>query len=87
MVGYDPDDPVTGHGVGNTADSYSATLDKAALKGARLGILRESMGYAAEPDTDDFKQGQRGVRPAPWPICARPARRSSILSSFRTLRR
>ena len=56
MVGYDPDDPVTGHGVGKAADSYSATLDKAALKGARIGILRESMGYAAEPDTDDFKK-------------------------------
>ena len=48
MVGYDPDDPVTAYGIGNTADSYSAPLDKGALKGARLGILRESMGYAAE---------------------------------------
>ncbi len=56
MVGYDPEDPVTGYGVGNTADSYSATLDKAALNGARIGILRETMGYAAEPDKDDFKQ-------------------------------
>ncbi len=56
MVGYDPDDPVTAHGVGKAPDSYSSKLDKAALKGARLGILRESMGYAAEPDTDDFRQ-------------------------------
>jgi len=56
MVGYDPDDPVTGCGVGNTLDSYSAKLDKAALKGARIGILRETIGYAAEPDKDDFKQ-------------------------------
>lgn len=28
MVGFDPDDPVTGHGVGHFIDSYSATLDK-----------------------------------------------------------
>ena len=56
MVGYDPDDPVTGHGVGKVADSYSAALDRGALKGARLGILRESIGFAAEPDTDDFKK-------------------------------
>src|ERR1043166_9035349 len=56
MVGYDPDDPVTGCGVSNTLDSYSAKLDKAALKGARIGILRETIGYAAEPDKDDFKQ-------------------------------
>jgi amidase len=56
MVGYDPDDPITAHGVGREAESYSATLDKAALKGARIGILRESMGYQAEPDSDDFKK-------------------------------
>jgi Asp-tRNA(Asn)/Glu-tRNA(Gln) amidotransferase A subunit family amidase len=56
MVGYDPDDPVTGYGVGNSSDSYSAKLDKTALKGARIGILRETIGYAAEPDKDDFKR-------------------------------
>jgi amidase len=55
MVGYDPDDPVTGHGVGRAAN-YSGMLDKAALKGTRIGILRESMGYQAEPDSDDFKK-------------------------------
>jgi amidase len=55
MVGYDPGDPVTAHGVGRAAN-YSGTLDKAALKGARIGILRESMGYHSEPDSDDFKQ-------------------------------
>ena len=44
MVGYDPNDPVTAYGIGNTADSYSAPLDKGALKGARLGILREFDG-------------------------------------------
>ena len=54
MVGYDPGDPVTAHGVGRAAN-YSGALDKAALKGARIGILRESMGYHAEPDSDDFK--------------------------------
>jgi Asp-tRNA(Asn)/Glu-tRNA(Gln) amidotransferase A subunit family amidase len=56
MVGYDADDPVTAHGVGKTAGSYSAALDNHALKGARIGILRESMGYASEPDSDDFRK-------------------------------
>jgi Asp-tRNA(Asn)/Glu-tRNA(Gln) amidotransferase A subunit family amidase len=56
MVGYDPGDPVTAHGLGKTAGSYSAGLDKAALKGARLGILRESMGYASEPESEDFNK-------------------------------
>ena len=54
MVGYDPADPVTGHGIGRTAKSYSDALDPEALKKARIGILRESMGYDAEPESDDF---------------------------------
>ena len=56
MVGYDPDDPLTAHGLGHVPKSYAALLDSNALKGARIGILRESMGYAAEPGSDDFKK-------------------------------
>ena len=54
MVGYDPDDPATAHGVCQTAGSYSRTLRSDALKGARLGVLREPMGYHSEPDSGDF---------------------------------
>ena len=54
MVGYDPDDPVTARGVGRTPDSFTEFLDHNGLKGARIGILRESMGYDAEPDSADF---------------------------------
>jgi Asp-tRNA(Asn)/Glu-tRNA(Gln) amidotransferase A subunit family amidase len=53
MVGYDPADPVTAMGVNRTA-AYSAGLDKAALQGARIGILRESIGFRSEPDSADF---------------------------------
>jgi Asp-tRNA(Asn)/Glu-tRNA(Gln) amidotransferase A subunit family amidase len=56
MVGYDPDDPVTALGVGKSPESYAALLEKGALRGARVGILRESMGYASEPGSDDFKK-------------------------------
>ena len=56
MVGYDPDDPITAHGVGRAPDSYADLLDAAALKGARIGVLRESMGFHSEPDSDDFNQ-------------------------------
>jgi Asp-tRNA(Asn)/Glu-tRNA(Gln) amidotransferase A subunit family amidase len=55
MTGYDPADPVTAYGVGREAN-YSAALDKAGLKAARIGILRESIGFHAEPDSDDFKE-------------------------------
>jgi Asp-tRNA(Asn)/Glu-tRNA(Gln) amidotransferase A subunit family amidase len=54
MVGYDPADPVTARGVGKTPESYATGLNVNALKGARIGIIRESMGFNAVPDTDDF---------------------------------
>jgi amidase len=56
MVGYDPEDPVTAHGVGKPPESYHALLKKNGLSGARLGILREPMGYDTEPESDDFKK-------------------------------
>ncbi|CAH1649566.1 Amidase [Hyphomicrobiales bacterium] len=56
MVGYDPADPVTAYGYGRTASSYHAGLRKDALVGARLGILREPMGYATDATSDDFKK-------------------------------
>ena len=54
MVGYDADDPVTARGVGRVSESFTKFLDNNGLKGARIGILRESMGYDAEPDSEDF---------------------------------
>jgi len=54
MVGYDPADPVTARGVGQAPDSYAALLDSDALRGARIGILREPMGFRVEPDSEDF---------------------------------
>jgi Asp-tRNA(Asn)/Glu-tRNA(Gln) amidotransferase A subunit family amidase len=56
MVGYDPADPATAHGVGRTEQSYAKALDRAALEGGRLGILREPIGYQTEPESDDFKK-------------------------------
>ena len=56
MVGYDPSDPITAYGYGHAPDSYSAALDPQALKGARIGIVRETMGYASESGSSDFKK-------------------------------
>jgi Asp-tRNA(Asn)/Glu-tRNA(Gln) amidotransferase A subunit family amidase len=56
MVGYDPDDPVTARGVSYIPDTFTKYLDKNGLKGARVGILRESIGYDAEPGSEDFKK-------------------------------
>jgi amidase len=56
MAGYDPDDPVTARGAGHVPESFVTFLDAGGLKGARIGILRESMGYDAEPGSEDFNK-------------------------------
>lgn len=54
MVGYDPADPITARGVGHIPESYTTLLSSNGLKGARIGILREPMGFGVEPDSADF---------------------------------
>src|SRR5262245_11445200 len=56
IVGYDSEDPLTARGVGHIPDSYTMFLDPKGLQGARIGILRESMGYDAEPASEDFRK-------------------------------
>jgi Asp-tRNA(Asn)/Glu-tRNA(Gln) amidotransferase A subunit family amidase len=54
MVGYDAEDPVTALGIGHAPKTYTAMLDANGLKGARIGILRESIGLRSEPNSPDF---------------------------------
>jgi Asp-tRNA(Asn)/Glu-tRNA(Gln) amidotransferase A subunit family amidase len=56
IVGYDPDDPITARGVGHAPQSYTEFLYRNGLQGARIGILRQSIGYDSEPDSEDFKK-------------------------------
>src|SRR5579863_4060973 len=56
MVGYDPEDPLTALGVGNAPESYTKSLDRNGLKGARIGVLRESIGTGSEPGSADFQK-------------------------------
>ena len=58
MAGYDPEDPITARGVGHIPESFTKFLNKDGLKGARLGILRESIGLNSEPDSEDYKKIQ-----------------------------
>src|SRR5262249_13922476 len=46
----------TAAGVGKYEGSYTRFLDRNGLKGARIGILRESVGNASEPGSEDFKK-------------------------------
>jgi amidase len=45
---------VTAHGIDHMPASYVDLLDRDALKGARIGILREPIGLNSEPDAEDF---------------------------------
>jgi Asp-tRNA(Asn)/Glu-tRNA(Gln) amidotransferase A subunit family amidase len=56
MTAYDPEDPQTARGVGHHEGSYTCALDKNGLKGARVGILREPIGFMTEPGSEDFKK-------------------------------
>lgn len=55
MVGYDPEDPITAMGIIHTPKTYTAFLDRNALKTARIGVLREPVGGNSRPDSEDFK--------------------------------
>lgn len=61
MVGYDPEDPITALGVGMSPPSYLSALDKNGLKGARIGIIRDTIGSVvsgtpSEPESEDYKK-------------------------------
>ncbi|HEY0947551.1 MAG TPA: amidase family protein, partial [Opitutaceae bacterium] len=50
MTGVDPKDPLTETSVGLFYTDYTHFLDKGALQGARIGILREGLGKDAGVD-------------------------------------
>lgn len=47
FVGFDPADPITAAGVSHTPKTYTAFLDAGALKGKRIGVLRQFFGNEA----------------------------------------
>ena len=47
-VGYDPADPVTGNARGRIPRTYTSSLRRDALKGARIGVLNELFGVAGD---------------------------------------
>jgi Asp-tRNA(Asn)/Glu-tRNA(Gln) amidotransferase A subunit family amidase len=49
-VGYDPSDPTTVASKGRTPRTYTSSLKRGALKGARLGVLNEFFGSAREDE-------------------------------------
>ncbi len=54
MVGYDAEDPLTAMAVGHSPRTYTASLDREGLKGARIGILRQPFGDTPDPTSEDI---------------------------------
>ena len=58
IAGYDPNDLVTAYAFGQVPASYTAFLRKDGLRGARIGVVRDSGVYWAnhDPTSDDYKK-------------------------------
>src|SRR5262249_39941886 len=56
IAGYDANDPLTAYSIGQIPPTYTAALKADALKGARLGIIREPMDPATDPKSEDYKK-------------------------------
>lgn len=50
MAGYDENDPITKHAVGNISENYSQYLLKDGLKGTRVGVLRSLTDNSMDAD-------------------------------------
>jgi amidase len=56
IVGYDPKDPITAYGVGHMPRSYAASLSADALKGARIGVIRQPMDARTDVVSDEYRR-------------------------------
>jgi amidase len=57
IAGYDAEDPSTAYGIDKIpAGGYAKALDRNALKGARIGVIRQVLSNNSEPNSDDFKK-------------------------------
>jgi amidase len=54
IAGYDPADPITAFSAGHIPRTYTALLDRAGLKGARIGLLTDFIG--GDPIHGDVNQ-------------------------------
>jgi Asp-tRNA(Asn)/Glu-tRNA(Gln) amidotransferase A subunit family amidase len=55
IAGYDPKDRVTAYAVGHIPKSFTSALHHEALKGARLGVIRQPMHSRTDPTSSDYK--------------------------------
>jgi len=58
IVGYDQQDPITAYAIGQMPASYTSSLARDGLKGARIGVIREPMNANTDPRSEDYKKVQ-----------------------------
>lgn len=56
IAGYDPRDPVTARSVGHVPPSYTTFLSKDALKGARIGVIRQPTDGDTDTKSEDYQK-------------------------------
>jgi Asp-tRNA(Asn)/Glu-tRNA(Gln) amidotransferase A subunit family amidase len=56
IAGYDPKDPVTAYAVGQIPKSYTSSLARDGLKGARIGVIRQPMDPKTDPASEDYRK-------------------------------
>lgn len=54
IVGDDPADPSTASGAGRWPRAYAGLLRADSLQGARVGVIREPIGYDSDPGAEDY---------------------------------
>ncbi len=56
LAGYDSRDLATGYSVGHVPATYTSFLIPNALRGLRLGVIRESIGGRSNPEAEDYRE-------------------------------
>ena len=55
IAGYDPKDPLTAYASGQVPRSFAAALKADALRGARLGVMRQPMSLTTDTAATDYR--------------------------------
>jgi len=56
LAEYDANDPTTAEAVGRVPMTYTQSLDRSALRGARIGVIRDPLDPKADPTSKEFLQ-------------------------------
>jgi Asp-tRNA(Asn)/Glu-tRNA(Gln) amidotransferase A subunit family amidase len=73
LAGYDPNDPLTAWSAGHVPGSYVEGLSADALRGARIGVIRQPMDARVDTTSADFREVRSVIERALAALRARGA--------------